>query len=463
MMRDVEDDEDDGNDVDDDPMAAFQRELTTAIEEQRRQREEEEGDEEQPVESFVDDDGTTYDWDAKLGRFTERGSAPTAAAPTTTTSYDESMMTYDASVVHGADEKEVREATETFDALNAEAVAEERGKEDRKRARQREHAIEKARAKAKKAKEAKEAAANDVDAMKTSFAKNNTAVYVTGLPKDVSEEELHEAFKKCGVVKLDASTGGPRVKVYRDEDGNVKGDGLVVFLKAPSVDLAITLLDQTELRFGDASTKLSVSAAKFDAKSAKESGDGDGGTRTQQSTGTGTGTGAPRKKMTKDERRRAAAMLKKQEQQALGWSGLDDAVVEKKVIVVLKHMFTLEEMYADVNLRGELEEDVMDEAKKCGEVLSIKTYTTTKDGVMTLRFRTIADAKTCISQWNGRWFDGRQIVASLWDGKSKFVESNAESEEAQKARLDAYAAELGGSDDDEEDEDEEEDDDEEET
>jgi len=99
--------------------------------------------------------------------------------------------------------------------------------------------------------------------------------------------------------------------------------------------------------------------------------------------------------------------------------------------------------------------------------LSIKTYTTTKDGVMTLRFRTIADAKTCISQWNGRWFDGRQIVASLWDGKSKFVDGNAESEEAQKARLDAYAAELGGSDDDEdedEDEDEgEEDDDDDET
>ena len=450
--------EEDGGDDADDPVAAFQRELTEAIEEQRRgegEGRDDDDDDERPMEmeSFVDDDGTTYDWDGKLGRFVERGTTTTT---TTTTAgvYDESVMTYDASAVHGADEREVREATETFDALNAEAVAEERGKEDRKRARQREHAIEKARAKAKKAKEAKEA-----DGVKT-FAKNNTAVYVTGLPKDVSEEELHEAFKKCGVVKLDASTGGPRVKVYRDEDGNVKGDGLVVFLKAPSVDLAITLLDQTELRFGDASTKLSVSAAKFDAKSAKESGDGDGdgGTRPQQSTGGGGGGGAPRKKMTKDERRRAAAMLKKQEQQALGWSGFDDAVVEKKVIVVLKHMFTLEEMYADVNLRGELEEDVMDEAKKCGEVLSIKTYTTTKDGVMTLRFRTIADAKTCISQWNGRWFDGRQIVASLWDGKSKFVDGNAESEEAQKARLDAYAAELGGSDDDE-DEDEGEDDD----
>ena len=52
-----------------------------------------------------------------------------------------------------------------------------------------------------------------------------------GLPRDATEEELFEAFKKCGVVKLDARTERPKVKVYRDERGEVKGDGLVVFFE----------------------------------------------------------------------------------------------------------------------------------------------------------------------------------------------------------------------------------------
>jgi len=72
--------EEDGGDDADDPVAAFQRELTEAIEEQRRGegegREDDDvvDDDERPMEmeSFVDDDGTTYDWDGKLGRFVER-------------------------------------------------------------------------------------------------------------------------------------------------------------------------------------------------------------------------------------------------------------------------------------------------------------------------------------------------------------------------------------------------------
>lgn len=44
----------------------------------------------------------------------------------------------------------------------------------------------------------------------------------------------------------------------RDEDGTGKGDGLVTYLKQPSVDLAIQILDGTLLRDGD-SQPMSVS------------------------------------------------------------------------------------------------------------------------------------------------------------------------------------------------------------
>ena len=46
----------------------------------------------------------------------------------------------------------------------------------------------------------------------------------------------------------------------RDEDGTGKGDGLVTYLKAPSVDLALQILDGTALRDGD-SRLMSVTQA----------------------------------------------------------------------------------------------------------------------------------------------------------------------------------------------------------
>lgn len=42
----------------------------------------------------------------------------------------------------------------------------------------------------------------------------------------------------------------PRIKIYQDSNGMPKGDGLVTFLKEPSVDLAVQLLDGVAFRYG---------------------------------------------------------------------------------------------------------------------------------------------------------------------------------------------------------------------
>lgn len=48
-----------------------------------------------------------------------------------------------------------------------------------------------------------------------------------------------QVFSKCGVIKEDDERR-PRVKVYRDrESGMPKGDGLVTYLKDPSVSLKL--------------------------------------------------------------------------------------------------------------------------------------------------------------------------------------------------------------------------------
>lgn len=79
----------------------------------------------------------------------------------------------------------------------------------------------------------------------------NTAVYVTGLPFDVTVEEVAAEFsRKCGVIAEEIDSGKPRIKLYMDENGEFKGDALIVFFKAPSVQMAITLMDDTQFRMG---------------------------------------------------------------------------------------------------------------------------------------------------------------------------------------------------------------------
>lgn len=53
----------------------------------------------------------------------------------------------------------------------------------------------------------------------------------------------------------------PSLAIRRDESGAVKGDGLVTYLKAPSVDLAVQIIDGTPLRDG-LQQLLSVSQAR---------------------------------------------------------------------------------------------------------------------------------------------------------------------------------------------------------
>jgi len=82
--------------------------------------------------------------------------------------------------------------------------------------------------------------------------RQTTSVYVANLPKDVSAAEIAEYFAKCGMIGEDAS-GQKRVKLYRDANGDFKGDALVTYFKPESVPLALQLLDETELPRADGS------------------------------------------------------------------------------------------------------------------------------------------------------------------------------------------------------------------
>lgn len=81
-----------------------------------------------------------------------------------------------------------------------------------------------------------------------SSAPKNTAIYVTDLPNDITTDELVAHFSKCGIIMDEIMTGKPRVKLYCHDDGSLKGDALVVYLREESVNLALTILDESEIR-----------------------------------------------------------------------------------------------------------------------------------------------------------------------------------------------------------------------
>lgn len=99
----------------------------------------------------------------------------------------------------------------------------------------------------------------------------NTSVYVTSLPPDTEQDELVERFSRCGVIEED-DQGEPKVKMYAKEDGTFSGEALVVYFKEDSVTLALNILDEAELRFGDASTVMKVSKADFAHKVSAQQG-----------------------------------------------------------------------------------------------------------------------------------------------------------------------------------------------
>ncbi|CCM05704.1 uncharacterized protein FIBRA_07936 [Fibroporia radiculosa] len=265
----------------------------------------------------------------------------------------------------------------------------------------------------------------------------NTAVYVTGLPSDTDHDELVSRFSKFGLIEED-DEGAPKIKLYARDDGTFSGDALVVYFKEESVDLAVTLLDDDELRVGDPNTRMRVRRAEFQHK---HEGEGKSGEM------------KPRKTMVdKKKATRRIGVTRKlgewDDEDGFGPSITeeDKAPVANKNsrVVVLKHMFTLQELDEDASLLLDLKEDVRDECSSLGEVTNVVLYDKEYEGVMTVKFRDPLSAQACVIKMDGRFFAGRRIEASLYAGKQRFKRSADDSleeggDEGEKQRLDDFA------------------------
>ncbi|PMD14604.1 hypothetical protein NA56DRAFT_650925 [Hyaloscypha hepaticicola] len=245
-------------------------------------------------------------------------------------------------------------------------------------------------------------------------ARANTAVYVTGLPHDVTVEEVREVFsRKCGVIAEEIDSGKPRIKLYTDEKGAFKGDALIVFFKAPSVDMAIMLLDDTEFRIGDTTNgKMRVQAAESSYKKVQHNDEEE----------------KEKPKTSMKDKQKIIKKTQKLDARLADWSDEEpSSIVETSSrwdkVVILKHMFTLEELAEDPAAILDIKEDIREECSKLGEVTNVVLFDGEEDGVASVRFSNTEAAKACVGVMDGRSFAGQKVVAYISDGKEHFKKS----------------------------------------
>ncbi|VDK35681.1 unnamed protein product [Gongylonema pulchrum] len=177
----------------------------------------------------------------------------------------------------------------------------------------------------------------------------NTSVYVSNLPLNITEESFVELMSKCGVIQRDARTNKLKIKLYKDEDGSLKGDGRCCYIKKESVDLALDILDGWNVD----GKKISVVKAKFVMK----------------------GEFDPTKKKKKLTAAQKKRFMERQErifdwkpEKPRNYRPLSDCTI------IMKNMFTLEQMMKNAALLLDLEEETRKVCERFGAVKKVVVH-----------------------------------------------------------------------------------------
>ncbi|KAF9890273.1 hypothetical protein FE257_006187 [Aspergillus nanangensis] len=260
-----------------------------------------------------------------------------------------------------------------------------------------------------KKKRKQQGTADEGAAQKPKKQRVNTAVFVTSIPLDADFEEIQHVFSKCGVIAEEIDSGRPRIKMYMDEEGKFKGEVLVVYFRPESVNLAIQMLDDSDFRLGVTGPlgPMRVQKADFSFKSQQE---------------------APTKTSMKDKRK-IMQRTQKLNSKLADWDDDDPSALPEtnsrlEKIVILKHMFTLQELDEDPAAILDIKEDIREECSKLGEITNVVLYDKEQDGVVSVRFSDPESAKRCVQAMDGRYFGGTRVEAYISDGNEKFKKTN---------------------------------------
>ncbi|OJD37763.1 nuclear mrna splicing factor-associated protein [Diplodia corticola] len=264
----------------------------------------------------------------------------------------------------------------------------------------------------------------------------SSAVYATSIPLDATYEDIDKVFSKYGIILESPDSEKKRIKMYTDEQGNFKGEALIIYYRPESVPMVINMLDDTAFDFkqgANGNMRVQVADSSFKKQKVVE------------------GDEKPAWAPKKTDKQRADAKRKEMQDKLTDWgdndgyelpTASDGAGTRWEKTVILKHMFTLHELEEDPEAEDDIQADIMEEAMKFGEVEKLYVFNEEPAGVVTVKFTDQAAAKQCVRAFNGRSFDGRTVLAYIADGKELFKKSKRDDEAKEKARLEQFGREL---------------------
>ena len=241
--------------------------------------------------------------------------------------------------------------------------------------------------------------------------KINSNIYISGLPLDTTIKELITFTSKCGFIRNDPLTGVPKVKIYQNKQTSApNGDALVSYLRSESVELALAILNETEIRPGHV---VKVERATFVQKGEEY---------------------IPRQSSEVD--RLLRFKNKSEIDRMLGWN--EEEFEKGLKIVVFENMFEPKEFEQDVGLRNDIECDIVEECERvCGKISRWKIYENNPKGIVKIKFKTAKAAEDCVVMFNGREYNGRVVKVFYWDGKTDY-DKVSETEGEMKKRIEEF-------------------------
>lgn len=253
---------------------------------------------------------------------------------------------------------------------------------------------------------------------------HNTYVYVSGLPtSDFTEQDFYDLMRKYGIIKKKTAPGKNQypfnIKLYRNKDGSLKGDGLCCYAYVTSVEQALTLLDGS--LFDDKHT-IHCEKAKFQMKGEYD---------------------ASKKPRKLDKK--AKLKQKKAIERLLSWEPSSSSTKRPRKVILTK-VFEPSEIVEDPTLILSIKQAV---EQKCAEIMCqasrVDVCDKHPDGVVELTLADADQAEKAAIGFDDHDLFGRTIKASLWDGKTKY--RIKETDEEIQTRLDKWHHDLEKADD----------------
>ncbi|CEP01260.1 RRM domain-containing protein [Plasmodiophora brassicae] len=244
-------------------------------------------------------------------------------------------------------------------------------------------------------------------------------VRVQNLHPDVGNDDLRPFFEPFGKVD--------DVAIDVDDNGKSMGSAWISFRRVPDAQAAVSALNQLEILGQAILVSMEVPALNFTGSSAVNAAMvaavGAGGVHTGQlgelddDAGGGLHLSAQHRlalmqRLQRSTEQPPSASFVASKPAAAPTPPQVPQRVQPSTCVVLKNMFTQNELAADHNLAIDIKEDVASEASKYGRLLHIY-LDTESDGHVFLRFADIEGAHRALNDFHGRFFAARQVVAEF--------------------------------------------------